>query len=185
MKPPLYPCFVSVTVTFGVAAALAQAGCQTNDPPAAQPPALPSALQATAQETWVATVSARGVQIYECRDVDGKPAWTFVAPEAELFDGRGRRFGHHGAGPIWQAEDGSSVVGKVVARADAPISGAVPWLLLETRSAGRPGALAKVTRIRRVHTAGGVAPGSGCDTGGIGSQRRVAYSADYALYEGR
>ena len=62
------------------------------------------------------TLAARGVQIYECR----AGAWAFVAPEAELFDADGRSAGSHGAGPFWQARDGSRIVGAVKRRAEAP-----------------------------------------------------------------
>lgn len=154
--------------------------CQT----AGQAPALPPALQIAAQEIPVAAVSARGVQIYECRDSGGRPGWAFVAPDAELFDNAGRPFGKHGAGPTWQATDGSIVVGEVTARAAASAAGAIPWLLLKARSTGSAGALAGVTRIRRVHTAGGLAPDTGCDAGSLGKQARVPYTADYLLYSG-
>ncbi len=130
------------------------------------------------------TVSATGVQVYECRAAGGTatPAWTFVAPEAELFDPRGRSMGSHGAGPHWQGLDGSRVVGSVRARADAPVPGAVPWLLLATHSTGAAGVLSPVTFIQRLHTEGGVAPAAGCDGVSIGRQIRVAYRADYRLF---
>jgi len=165
---------------FFAAATAVLTACQTPGLPSA----LPHALQVSAQETWVDTLSARGVQIYECRDNGGRPGWTFVAPEADLFEDSGRLFGHHGAGPTWQAEDGSLVVGKVLARADAPVAGAIPWLLLETHSLDRKGALGAVTHIRRVNTAGGVAPPVGCDAASYGVQLRVPYTADYVLYAG-
>jgi len=59
-------------------------------------------------------VAARGVQIYECRvrkDAGAGYEWAFVAPEAELFDAKGNAIGRHGAGPTWQATDGSRIVG--------------------------------------------------------------------------
>ena len=51
-----------------------------------------------------------------------------MAPEAELFDGDGKRVGHHFASPRWEADDGSRIVGSVKARADAPQRGAIAWL---------------------------------------------------------
>ena len=161
-----------------LATALALAACQTPS----LPPRLPQSLQVTAQETWIGTLSARGVQIYECRSRAGQPGWDLVAPDADLFRNGGQPFGHHGAGPSWQAEDGSLVVGNVLARADAPVAGAIPWLLLEARSNSGKGALAGVARIRRVNTTGGVAPVAGCDAQSRGQQVRVPYTADYVLY---
>jgi Protein of unknown function (DUF3455) len=107
---------------------------------AAPQPALPSALMPAPGHRELATIAARGVQIWECRrgaDAAG-PAWAFVAPDAALFDQRGRRVGSHGAGPHWQSDDGSRVTGKLLASVPAPAPGAIAWLLLGTQSAGRP-----------------------------------------------
>lgn len=145
---------------------------------------VPTALDPGRSVRALTTVSATGVQIYECRPGTGTaaPAWTFVAPEAELFDGRGRSIGSHGAGPYWQGLDGSRVVGSVRARADAPAPGAIPWLLLATHSTGASGVLSPVTYIQRLHTEGGLAPAGGCDAASIGRQTRVGYRADYRLF---
>jgi hypothetical protein len=147
-------------------------------------PATPVALDPGRSVRALTTVSASGVQVYECRSGVGAaaPAWTFVAPEAELFDERGRSIGSHGAGPYWQGLDGSRVVGSVRARADAPVPGAIPWLLLATRSTGSVGVLSPVSFIQRLHTEGGVAPAGGCDATSIGRQTRVGYRADYRLF---
>jgi hypothetical protein len=145
---------------------------------------VPPALDPGRAVRALATVSATGVQIYECRPGTGTaaPAWTFVAPEAALYDARGRSIGTHGAGPYWQGLDGSRVVGSVRAWADAPVPGAIPWLLLATHSTGAAGVLSPVTYIQRLHTEGGVAPVGGCDAGSIGRQTRVGYRADYRLF---
>ena len=74
-------------------------------------------------ETMVASLDAIGVQIYECRATTTPTAgfeWAFIAPEATLADANGRVVGTHGAGPHWQAADGSRIEGVVKARADAP-----------------------------------------------------------------
>lgn len=42
----------------------------------------PAALQPAAGESWLMTLVARGVQIYECRGNGSAAAWAFVAPEA-------------------------------------------------------------------------------------------------------
>jgi len=160
---------------------LAMTACGTTG----APPQLPDAIAVAPHEHWVGTLSARGVQVYECRAMDGGGAWAFVQPEATLFDHDGRPAGHHGAGPFWQAGDGSRLEGRLVARADAPAAAAIPWLLLDVHSTGRPGRLDAVSRIRRVNTGGGLAPQAGCNAGALGKQVRVPYTADYLLYEGR
>lgn len=150
----------------------------------ASPPAVdwPAALAPAPAETLLMTVPARGVQIYECRGSAAGAAWTFVAPEADLFDSLGRPIGTHGAGPSWQARDGSRVEGTLAARAEAPSADAIAWLLLTTRDAGPAGRFSGVTRIRRIHTAGGLAPRSGCSADTLGATARVPYTADYLLY---
>ncbi len=147
-------------------------------------PKVPAALEPGGSVRTLATISATGVQIYECRSASGTTAaaWAFVAPEAQLFDERGRSMGSHGAGPYWLGLDGSRVVGSVQARADAPASGAIPWLLLTTQSVGAPGVLSAVRFIQRVNTEGGIAPANGCDAQSIGRQVRVGYRADYRLF---
>ena len=130
-------------------------------------------------------LAARGVQIYECRtapDPYSPTQWTLVAPEAELFDFGGQRVGRHFAGPHWEATDGSRIVGSVKARADAPQRGAIPWLLLGTKSVGGPGHFSGVTQVLRINTVGGVAPATACSPGVPGGRVSVPYSADYVLF---
>ncbi|HUG24463.1 DUF3455 domain-containing protein [Piscinibacter sp.] len=163
------------TLPQAASAALMLAACA-----AVTPTPVPDALRPGAGATLAMTASARGVQVYECR----AGQWTFVAPEAELFDAAGCTIGTHGAGPTWQANDGSRVVASVTTRADAPVAGAIPWLLLTARRASEShdthGLLVGITHIQRVNTAGGSAPAGACQT--PGQPLRVAYAADYRFY---
>ena len=141
---------------------------------------VPETLKPTTTESLKRVIAAKGVQIYECRE--GR--WLFVAPEADLFDSRGRMIGKHYAGPTWEATgDGSKVVGKLKSRADAPEAGSIPWLLLSTKSVGGHGYFSDVTSIQRVSTHGGVAPAGDCAK--TGQQARVDYSADYYFFHAR
>jgi hypothetical protein len=155
------------------------AGCATS--PAVD---VPQALKPAANQSLAMVVKATGVQIYECRaskDATGYE-WAFVAPEAKLFDARGQEIGSHGAGPHWQARDGSRVVGAAQARADSPSPGAIPWLLLSAKSTGPDGAFSKVTSVQRVNTVGGVAPVTPCTREIAGRSARVDYTADYRFF---
>lgn len=165
--------------TFLAAALLLAAG------PATAGVEAPVALAPEPGAALALSLSATGVQIYECRNAGegGRAIWAFVGPEARLFDAAGREVGYHGAGPFWQVDDGSRVEATVRARADAPVPGAIPWLLLSTRPAGAPGRLARVASIQRVNTTGGAAPASGCDASRAGQVVRVPYTADYHFYE--
>jgi hypothetical protein len=146
---------------------------------------VPDKLRPGTNEALALIVSAQGVQIYECRptkDQAGEYEWAFVAPEADLFDVRGTKAGRHYAGPRWESTDGSTIVGAVKERADAPEAGAIPWLLLTARSVGPDGAFSRVTSVQRVNTTGGVAPKSGCSRASAGTQARIGYTADYYFF---
>jgi hypothetical protein len=145
---------------------------------------VPATLKPEGQQRLADRVAARGVQIYECRALPNAAGaqWAFVAPEAELLDARGTVTGKHYAGPHWEALDGSKIVGAVKARADAPQTSAIPWLLLSAKSVGGPGRFAGVTSVQRIHTVGGLAPAKTCDGGTLGAIERVPYSADYLLF---
>ena len=107
--------------------------------------------------------TAEGVQIYACEAQGAGFAWILKAPDARLVDTRGRQVATHFAGPTWKATDGSSVVGEVVARADAPDGKAIPWLLLKAKSHDGAGLMAGVAFIRRSVTRDGLAAPAGCD----------------------
>ena len=159
---------------------LLAAGCAATPKSTVQ---VPDALRPGAGEKLVQVVPAKGDQIYECRekkDQAGAYDWAFVAPQAALFDGSGKPIGKHYAGPSWEAADGSKIVGKVKQLSASPAARAIPWLLLETKSAGAEGAFSRVTSIQRVATVGGVAPAGGCPQ--AGTQIRVPYTADYYFF---
>jgi len=126
--------------------------------------------------------AADGVQIYRCEAVGNSFAWAFKAPEAALFDESGRQLGKHFAGPSWQADDGSTIVGEVAAKADAPGGAAIPWLLLRAKSHAGDGRFAAVAFIQRLDTKGGAAPAGGCDAAHQGTEARMRYAASYVFY---
>jgi hypothetical protein len=166
---------------------LLAAGCASLQRPQATVE-VPDKLKPGADESLARIAPAKGVQIYECRaskNAAGGYEWAFVAPEADLMDANGRTIGRHYAGPVWEAADGSKVQGALQARADAPASNAIPWLLLGAKSVGPDGAFSKVTHIQRLNTSGGVAPGSGCSHANAGTPVRVGYTADYYFFTAR
>lgn len=133
----------------------------------------------------VLTVQGQGVQIYACKVVSGSGQWVFVAPAARLFDTSGIEVGSHGDGPVWHSVDGSSVLGKVVAKSPSPDPASVPWLLVKAVSHDGTGVLASVEFIRRSDTKGGVAPATGCDVDHIGDFARVPYTTTYTFYSSK
>jgi Protein of unknown function (DUF3455) len=154
------------------AALLAACGAaQAAEPLVPPPPGAPLLLE----------VMVDGVQIYSCDPKGQGFEWRFKAPEANLFDKQGRQIGAHFAGPTWKLSD-ATIVGEVMSRADAPASGAIPWLLLRTKSHEGSGALAATAFVRRAETQGGVAPSGGCDAAHRGEQARMRYSALYQFF---
>jgi hypothetical protein len=133
------------------------------------------------------TAYAIGFQVYVCKPRESDPnsyVWAFKAPEAILWDDAGQQVGTHYAGPSWEGNDGSMIVGKVVARADAPTPDAIPWLLLEAAPQRGAGIFSNVTYIQRIDTVGGLAPADGCDRSTAETERGVEYTAVYAFYHG-
>src|SRR5262245_29801133 len=94
----------------------------------------PTAVAPPPGATLLLEVEAHGVQIYACESEGAAFEWSFKAPEATLFDKQGRQIGTHFAGPTWKMDDGSTLVGEVIAKADAPAPGAIQWLLLRAKS---------------------------------------------------
>jgi Protein of unknown function (DUF3455) len=158
--------------------------CSGTAPIVAKPAAVPAALQVTDNEKMAFTLSATGTQNYECKaTASGAYAWAFVAPEAELFGRDKEKMGTHGAGPFWMALDGSKTIGTVKARADAPRSADIPWLLLTMKSTGTPGKMAPITSIQRINTVGGIAATEGCTSSAdAGKTSKQFYTADYAFF---
>jgi len=125
---------------------------------------------------------ADGVQIYTCEAKESRFQWSFKAPEANLFDKQGRQIGTHFGGPTWKLDDGSAVVGEVIAKADAPEPDAIQWLLLRAKSREGAGTLSAAAYIRRTVTRAGVAPRTGCDANHLSEQARTRYSATYQFF---
>lgn len=150
-----------------------------------EPGGLPPRLRAPAAEEPAFMLSAEGVHVFECRAVSPTGfAWTFVAPDATLYEG-GRSAATHTSPNFWESSsDRSSVAGTV--RSVQPVGADdLPWVLLGARAIGESGLFADVTSIQRVNTAGGVAPASGCDASHVGSEARVPFTAQYYFYRRR
>jgi hypothetical protein len=121
---------------------------------------------------------AVGVQIYSCNGT----AWSFVAPRANLFDDHGKLIITHFAGPTWQANDGSMVVGHAEASVTVDRT-AIPWVRLSAAST-TPGRLGNTTNIQRIATTGGLAPpAADCNATTAGTVAEVPYTADYYFWK--
>ncbi|WP_175947998.1 DUF3455 domain-containing protein [Burkholderia pyrrocinia] len=114
--------------------------------------------------TPVLSTTATGVQIYACEyDNEHRLAWAFQHPEATLFDAGGTLVVRHGAGPSWEALDGSRITGKKLAEAPSARPNSIAQLLLAATPAAT-GTLAGVRFVQRLDTAGGTPPAATCAT---------------------
>jgi len=117
-----------------------------------------------------------GVQIYTW---DGT-SWGRPVPEATLFNGQKGIVAIHFAGPTWESNSGSKVVGSADAPPFIPDPNSIPWLRLKAVHTEGPGIFADVTFIQRVHTTGGIAPSVNGTF--VGQVARMPYTADYVFY---
>ena len=143
-----------------------------------KPPAVPDAIAVSGPYKVVLDVVGKGAQIYDC----AAGAWVLREPAAVLY-GRGHRpVGIHFRGPTFESFDGSSVLGTLDGRADAPDpTDDIPWLRLKTVSTQGDGVLAGVDFIQRLETRGGVAPTGACDPA-TDATVAVPYRARYVFY---
>lgn len=145
---------------------------------------IPASLRPPVNEKLTLQAHATGWQIYTCAsDSEGKPKWTLKAPDADLLNEKGKRVGHHSAGPVWKYKDGSEVTAKAAAHVDSPDGKSIAWLLLTATGHEGKGKLANVTSIQRVHTVGGQPPAAAeCDSSKTNTEARSSYTADYYFY---
>lgn len=150
-----------------------------------RPPRVPAGLEVPAGHELASHASAAGVQIYVWTQSAVNPAlysWVLKAPHAVLIHHEDDILGIHYAGPTWQGNDGSKVVGRRLASSVVK-SNAIPWLLLQAASNDGIGVFADTTYIQRLDTEGGLAsstPGSYA-----GQEALVPYVANYYFYHAR
>lgn len=145
---------------------------------------IPAQLVPPVGNVEVKRANGDGVQIYVSvanPNAPGQFIWAFVAPNATLSNNGGHVFGHHFAGPTWQADNtGSSVAGTRLAGVTVDAS-AIPWLLLRGRDWSGHGMFSHVSYIQRLDTVGGLAPSWVPTSAGI--EVDVHYTATYVFFE--
>lgn len=144
---------------------------------------IPPQIRPPAGSTAVLTTHAEGYQIYQCGLGKGGYAWLLQAPDAKLLDNRGQVVGNHYSGPIWEYKEGSRIVGQIINKIDVDPDSSISWLLVKVIAHKGQGAFSNVSYINRINTNGGLPPRDGCDANHPGSEKRIAYTADYVFYE--
>lgn len=134
------------------------------------------ALAAPEGSTLLLHAFGIGVQIYHWNGT----SWGAPTPAATIYaDASGNgEVATHFAGPTWQSNSGSRVVGTVANRC-TPDPASIAWLSLTAVPSGA-GIFANVTFIQRLNTVGGIAPATAGTV--IGQEARIPYTADYLFY---
>ena len=175
MKNNLSFCVAAICLVFLIN------GCNT---PSTSAVVIPDAIKVEPNEMLIYTAKATGVQIYRCDSIGpDKYAWVNNRPEAVLYDENGKKIGMHykSTGVAWElAADKSIVIGKKLK--ESPVTGAIPWLLVDTIGHAGNGILSRVTKIQRVSTEGGLAPEEVADKSKAGKEVRSLYEATYYFY---
>jgi hypothetical protein len=168
-----------------VAAAVVSTGAQlAYAGPAA--PTVPGAIAVEDGNKLFLVAHAVGVQKYPCVPTSNGHAWGPSTPQADLYADNGKLIGSHFAGPSWQLQDGSTILGQ---RKDGVTVDptAIPWLLLTAKSptAGGDGdRLVATTFIQRILTTGGLPPAAAeCSAATVGNVEAVPYTADYLFWK--
>ena len=187
--------FASKTLSLLLMASLAVVGTvQAGD---VTPPEVPAGLEAPEGNQAVRIAHALGTQNYIC--LSAGSAWTFIGPQATLFDDEADQTMTHFLSPnpvenglaraTWQSsKDTSAVWAMAIASSTDPAyvtPGAIPWLLLKVVGAqagpDNGSKIATTTFIQRVNTAGGSAPAGTCPS--AGARAFVPYETDYVFYK--
>ena len=164
------------------------AGCEPDSSGKLSAPLVSDTLKVPPTDTLAFAATGKGVQIYECRankDNANQYEWVLKAPEADLFDARGKKIGHHYGGPSWESGDGSKVTGELKGSEPSTDANAIPWLLLSAKTHEGRGIFSRVNSIQRLETRGGKAPSGGCDQSAMGKQLQVPYTAVYYFYDSK
>jgi Protein of unknown function (DUF3455) len=160
-----------------------------------EPPDVPPKLEVPEGHKLFLKGHAIGTQNYMCLpDSANTPTWTFLGPQATLFDDEEKQIITHFLSPnldengtaraTWQHSRDTSTVWARPIESAAVAPGDIPWLLLEGVGA-EPGPtgghrLTKTAYIQRLNTSGGVAPSTSCT---VGQRAFVPYEADYFFYK--
>jgi len=133
-------------------------------------------LAAPAGSTLLLHAFGIGVQIYHWNGT----SWGSATPAAIIYADAGGngQLATHFAGPSWQSNSGSKVVGTVINRCTVdPAS--IQWLSLSGVTTGE-GIFASANFIQRLNTVGGNSPSTPGSV--IGQEARIPYTADYLFY---
>jgi len=184
---------VLTTVTFFVVASFFFTSCQQEDLTGAAapitarstPPEVPALLEVGEGFEVSYHTYAQGVQVYVCTQTSpGVYGWVLKQPIASLYSNAAfnGEVGTHYAGPTWESNSGSKVVGARLESVTVDPN-SIAWLKLGAVSSQGPGILDSTAFIQRVNTVGGKAPVTGANAETVGQEIQIPYTAEYYFYK--
>ncbi|NOT11759.1 MAG: DUF3455 domain-containing protein [Methylococcaceae bacterium] len=148
-----------------------------------QAPSIPPQIRAPSEYSPAVSIHAIGDQIYQCTVTKETYSWVLQGPDAKLLDMNGHQVGKHYLGPTWEFNGNNRLGGKIIKRLNVDGNKAIAWLLIKVVTSHGNGLYSGVNFINRINTKGGLAPSIVCDANHLGSEKRVAYTADYIFYK--
>ena len=181
------------TVTFFVVASFFFTSCQQEDLTGAAapittrstPPEVPALLEVGEGFEVSYHTYAQGVQVYVCTQTSpGVYGWVLKQPIASLYSNAAfnGEVGTHYAGPTWESNSGSKVVGARLESVTVDPN-SIAWLKLVAVSSQGPGIFDSTAFIQRVNTVGGKAPATGANAETVGQEISIPYTAEYYFYK--
>ena len=181
------------TISFFIVGSLFFSSCQQEELVGASapittrstPPEVPAILEVGEGFEVSYHTYAAGVQVYVCTETSpGVYGWVLKQPIANLYGNAGYNgvVGTHYAGPTWESNSGSKVVGTRLESVTVDPN-SIAWLKLGAVSSTGPGVFEGTKFIQRVNTVGGKAPATGANAGTVGQEIEIPYMAEYYFYK--
>lgn len=145
---------------------------------------IPASLRVPAGQLVKYRYAASGDVTYQClpsSDRPGQFAWVQMLANATLNTRSGRSVGRYYGGPTWEANDGSQVIGSVIASVDSTTSG-LPQQLIQTVSSEGRASFSGISYIQLLNTQGGGSPSATCDYSARTQRQQVSFQADFVFY---
>lgn len=145
---------------------------------------IPASLRVPAGQFVKYRYAASGDVTYQCLPASDRPgqfAWVQMLANATLNTRSGRSVGRYYGGPTWEANDGSQVVGSVVASVDSTTSG-LPQQLIQTVASEGKASFSGISYIQLLNTQGGGSPSATCDYSARTQRQQVGFQADFVFY---
>ena len=178
-------CLVSATLFFSSCEQEDAIGASAPITTRSTPPEVPAILEVGAGFEVSFHAYADGYQVYVCTQTSpGVYAWVLKAPDATLYSDAAHNgvVGTHYAGPTWESNSGSKVVGTRLEGVTVDPN-SIQWLKLGAVTSQGPGIFDGTTHIQRVNTVGGKAPSTGANAETVGQEIQIPYTAEYYFYK--